>query len=496
MGSKSDEKKYMEGNYSSNIFIAAGEWWEDVKQANEIVNTVAYFEMYMAYLKAKAEEHHYLVDGAVLTCTRCKGESDDYNGETFCVPEGITERKLKVTQNNTVVNGAGQCFATVNDSKKNVNIFSFGNCKNPPDRDKEREALIYASENEELRKLGTCQYLMDLNDKWENLISDTGYERVKAANGELVDTITMEAILFCKHGGLIYPKSSGYIKTDAVEETNELEEDLEDTEQYIEAIIGALGWTVDNEEIKKIKGILDDFGITDRNSIACFLLICITESGPEGTYSGKVDVNGKEYVDEYGRAVTEFYDGGGYGFEERGVGYIQITGKGNQLMCLQDLKVLGYYDGDIDESALGYVEELRELSWEASAWRWAIYPQTGMGNLNAYVEVKSNENDKKLTSGIVLTAESFINGIVSTDVNPGIIIGEKPNENCKTINGALSEIASGEIIYGTDEKNWHVEGTNLFVGGWKYSAPSNWTAFDDHYGTLCNLGIAMNDTNN
>ncbi len=495
----SDEKKYMEGNYSSNIFTAIGEWWEDVKQANEIANTVTYFEEYMAYLKEKEEEHHYLVDGAILTCTKCKGEPDEFNGQSFCVPEGITERVLKVTQNSTAINGAGQSFATLNDSKKNVNIFSFGNCQNPPDRDKEREALMYASENEELRKLGTCQYLMDLNDKWENIISDVGYEKVTGVDGQLLETVTMEAILFCKHGGLIYPKSSGYIKTDGVMEVDEPEEELGEMKEYIQSILNALGWTTDSEELQEIEDVLNKFNIIDKNSIACFLLICVSESGAEGTYSDVVDRNGDKYVDKYGRAVTEYYPIGyddevGYSFEERGVSYIQITGHEAQLSCLKDLKDMGYYEDDmvIDPYAKGYVEELRKEPWAASAWRWAIYTQPKDNTLNNYVQECVKENNGSLTIGIVLTVESFINSKVSTEGNPGSKIDEDAKARSNTINNALHCIAYGEILNIKDndgEDGWYIEDGSLYVDGWKYSAPNHWDTFESNYEILKEKGI-------
>lgn len=56
---------------------------------------------------------------------------------------------------------------------------------------------------------------MNLNDKWENLIFDLGYYgRVENEDGSMVETITMESVLFCKHGGFIFPIDSGYIETE------------------------------------------------------------------------------------------------------------------------------------------------------------------------------------------------------------------------------------------------------------------------------------------
>ncbi len=223
---KIDETKYLEGNYSSDTILSLGERWEDAKQSKELADLEAYFTDYMAYLKENRKKNHYLVNEAILTCTHCTQKTVEAEGMEFQVPEGCTETKLKVTRNETAKNGAEQCFATIEDSEKGVNIFSFGNCVNPPDRKDEKKALIYAGMSEELRKLGTCQYLMKLNDKWENLIFDLGYDgRVENEDGSMVETITMESVLFCKHGGFIYPIDPGYIETESeLDDENELSE--------------------------------------------------------------------------------------------------------------------------------------------------------------------------------------------------------------------------------------------------------------------------------
>lgn len=225
MGDKNDELKYMEGNYSiEDPGMVLAEWWEDTKQAQKLSQDAEYMKKVLEYLKEKEEEHHYLVDGATITCTKCKMEPDTYYGSTFTAPEGSDERKLKVTHNTSYVNGAGQYFATV----KDIEFEPFGNCDNPPDREAERKALMLAAESEELCKYGTCRYLMDLNDEWENWLSNTGYQEVTELNGDSVETVTMEAILFCKHGGFIRPINSGYIKTDDEPEIEIMEKATEE----------------------------------------------------------------------------------------------------------------------------------------------------------------------------------------------------------------------------------------------------------------------------
>lgn len=219
MGDNNDESKYLEGNYSANNpFKAVKEWWEDTKQAQELENAEEYFEAYMQYLKDKKDEHHYLVDGSVLTCTRCTMKPQTPIDKEFTAPEGSNEVILKVTMQDRYKNAAEQLFATIKDSKKFDNIEPFGNCLNPPDRDDERKALELAGESEELRKLGTCRYLMQLNDEWENLISDVGYQEVTGLDNISLEEITMESILFCKHGGFIYPIDSGYITSENTDE--------------------------------------------------------------------------------------------------------------------------------------------------------------------------------------------------------------------------------------------------------------------------------------
>ena len=104
-------------------------------------------------------------------------------------------------------------FATVDDAKIFDNIEPFGNCKNPPDRIAEKQIMELAGTSEAIRQLGNCRYLMKLNTSWENLISDKGYQEITGLDNCSAEEITMEAVLFCKHGGFIYPIDPGYVAT-------------------------------------------------------------------------------------------------------------------------------------------------------------------------------------------------------------------------------------------------------------------------------------------
>lgn len=48
----------------------------------------------------------------------------------------------------------------------------------------------------------------------------------------LAETSTMESILFCKHGGFIYRKESGYTMTDNSDEMYFTEEEIEFAEKF------------------------------------------------------------------------------------------------------------------------------------------------------------------------------------------------------------------------------------------------------------------------
>ncbi len=207
MGKKQDDSlKYMEGNYS-NIWRLPGEFLADAKQASEMMDAEEYWKGYMESEKKAREEHHYLVEDAVLTCTACTMKPVRPFKEEFTAPEGSNERQLKIKEERSFVNGSGQRFATVKDRIKGENIQPFGNCKNPPNREKEIKAIQLAETSEGLRKEGTCVYLMDIRDDWENLLGEGGYDSCPFC-ADMEEGITMEAILFCSHGGFIYPKKS------------------------------------------------------------------------------------------------------------------------------------------------------------------------------------------------------------------------------------------------------------------------------------------------
>lgn len=159
-------------------------------------------ELFNEYASSKDE---YLVDGAILTCNMVFTGTQLIRGVIYGTDiEGVekgTETQLMVSKNISEINGMP--VATVKDYGEN-NIEPFKcNCLNLPDRESEFQAIL---EDEECQKYGTCRQLMKLDDDWENIIRSTSYLSFNGSQG-----ITINSMLFCSHGGLITPVTSGQI---------------------------------------------------------------------------------------------------------------------------------------------------------------------------------------------------------------------------------------------------------------------------------------------
>ena len=169
------------------------------------------------------ESKEYLVEGAVLTCTNSTREIreiwDKVRGKKIKWGVGMMPseggpdsmkmyRKLVVTSNQGAdVNGLKN--ATIYDCVAEENIFGFGNCVRYPDSPEEEEILMrYHDEMDSvmIREEGTCPQLMKLESEWENYIIDGEYQTF---GDDSQSGITMTSMLFCKHGGFIYPVRSG-----------------------------------------------------------------------------------------------------------------------------------------------------------------------------------------------------------------------------------------------------------------------------------------------
>lgn len=152
------------------------------------------------------EHDEYLVDGAILTCSKLDKNPQVYDGRIYLTSIPNCYTTLHVTENTKAM--VGRYYqATIQDCKINKNIVPFCcNCENPP-YSKEEKARLLSDHLCESR--GTCRALMDLNDAWENFPSKVPYFNFIDDEKGLLPGINMTSVLFCRHGGLIYPVSSG-----------------------------------------------------------------------------------------------------------------------------------------------------------------------------------------------------------------------------------------------------------------------------------------------
>lgn len=228
-------EKYLEGEYDSAN--KESQERKDISHAERIYNTVeklkkekrdalidsvlgdeelppgdeeAIRELFNEYASNKDE---YLVDGAVLTCNMAYKGTCYIRGITYGTEvknvENPRQTRLLVSDNKSEING--QPVATVKDHKEGVNIELFKcNCLNMPDREEEYEAF---HDDEECKKYGICRKLMKLDNDWENFIRSTCYLSFsRSTEGDRAQGITMNSVLFCSHGGLITPVTSGQVE--------------------------------------------------------------------------------------------------------------------------------------------------------------------------------------------------------------------------------------------------------------------------------------------
>lgn len=184
---------------------------------------------------AKEDRYHeYLVDGASLKCTRSTTDVFRMSDGTE-IPLGLdaeTEEEIEDRKRTTlhvctpIMSINDKRYATVRDVIKYQNIVPFRcNCEISDDRDGERER-IKADAN--CGEHGVCRHLMELSAKWDN-VPMGGMEYMKKSHpigvGGIAallkeepmtieeEGITMTSVLFCRHGGIIYPETSGQVNS-------------------------------------------------------------------------------------------------------------------------------------------------------------------------------------------------------------------------------------------------------------------------------------------
>ena len=221
-------------------------------------------------------DDEYLVDGAVLFCGSAQwGDFKLSDGDVIKI-DGVEEKRktgiateyLRVPENKMSVNGLR--YATVADTKRDWNIMPFPcNCREPASPEQEK---IIKENKVDCQSHGVCKYLMDLEEEWENYdfkenlsfsapvpysdpvpisisvpvqYEDYMDETAPDTLGDMQMSeiwsrdsaqkkkgITMTSVLFCKHGGFIYPRTSG--QTEFFENLSEFLSDYQLTgKQYM-----------------------------------------------------------------------------------------------------------------------------------------------------------------------------------------------------------------------------------------------------------------------
>jgi hypothetical protein len=190
--------------------------------------------------------------------------------------------------------------------------------------------------------------------------------------------------------------------------------DIKDDLEFERYIFEKINFPIRPEEIEQVHDILVDFGITDRYSIACFLLCCDYE-----TYVPNPNSIGEgDYCDSNGLLISELYDeDSDYEYSVRGVGYIQVTHLDNQRRAYEELYARGYV-GELDADG-SYVNELAQSPWAVSAWYWSMNPTLEDGSsLNEYVvNVINSEEYKGFTIGLPYVCEAFVNGKETREID-------------------------------------------------------------------------------
>lgn len=163
----------------------------------------------------------YLVNGAILTCEQSTRKPQEVKVQDEVLNFSVTDNritagdvpvdkdkvlgKLTVTQTKRA-EVRSEKHATTVDYCFDRNIPSFGNCKNIQYNDSEKEKLLEGAAKDKTH--GNCKYLVSIMDEWEDEDLQKSPLQFDTIDG-MKDGLTMTNMLFCSHGGWIYPVTSG-----------------------------------------------------------------------------------------------------------------------------------------------------------------------------------------------------------------------------------------------------------------------------------------------
>ena len=241
----------------------------------------------------------------------------------------------------------------------------------------------------------------------------------------------MTSVLFCKHGGFIYPVDSGQTDESA-------------NFQFTLEQLKGCGWeSATEEDLKILNDLMLKYGIISRDSAYMMLATMLAESGCTDKVEGgeallaKMKEMGEDKAWEVYRVNVSGNGNviGQYNWWERGAGYMQITGEDLQEQFLK------YIDDPFDgKDTATYIGNNYPI--ESAVWYWTEVNMTSEGNLNAYVERYEASEE------IFLIAQYFVNGY--------------PTGHDAT----LGKIRDGEAYTINEGK--------LYSNGDHFSAPNSW----------------------
>lgn len=182
-------------------------------------------EIYMECLYPVVHDE-YLEDGAILQCNQATKEVKNWRGKEYKVDTPSDETFLTVSENTKFKCCTTLSHATIRDCIIDENIKPFRcNCEMEPHNDEEWSKL---NDDSFCANDGTCKALMKLNEKWDNLVDEKSYFEYEDNISGKAPGINMTSILFCKHGVIISPVTSGQENA-----AMSLEEALDKMTQYL-----------------------------------------------------------------------------------------------------------------------------------------------------------------------------------------------------------------------------------------------------------------------
>lgn len=208
--------------------------------------------------------------------------------------------------------------------------------------------------------------------------------------------------------------------------------------------MSAFGFSITASELKELNTFLENYELTDKNSIALFMATCGHESDKGAIMLEKGD--------------EAYFNGNGYTGNTRGAGYMQITGEDHQKF---------YDEIEVKKPANSAKDIADNYPWLSAVWEWAKDAKGSGVIMNSYVKTNgSGEN-------IFLITQYFVNSYLNKDDYPHF-------------DSDLGSIRRGaEYTYDHEQKWVNADGKEfigvLKINGRTYRLPKNYEDRLDNY---------------